>query len=77
MSFERVHNYIIRAKKRLTFVCVQNGRARCMPAEGEKAARIQRDFLRGTGRAVPVGVYNDAIAELDLLHDLAHAGVET
>lgn len=77
MSLERVHNYILRAKDRLTFVFVLNGRAKCVPAEGEKAARIQRDFLKGTGKALPVGVYNAAINERDLLHDLKHAGIET
>jgi hypothetical protein len=78
MSFERVQNYIRRHSRR-TFVCVQNGKAKCMDADNEKVAKILKDYEANKERAelVPVGFYTSDVAEIDLAEDLIEAGVTT
>jgi hypothetical protein len=78
MSFERVQNYI-RRHNRPTFVCVRDGKAKCMDADNEKVAKILRDYEVDKAKAefLPVGFYTNDVAETDLAEDLIAAGVET
>jgi len=71
MSFERVHNFIKRHAE-LTFVCVVNGRAKCMAAASKKAARILREKKPNV---VIVGVYSPDCKDIWIAQDLLDAGV--
>jgi hypothetical protein len=75
MSFDRVHSYITR-QDGSTLVCVDKGRARCMPADSERAKRIIRDKGQ-PGRPEIVGTYTKDVDPLWLAQDLTEAGVET
>lgn len=72
MSFERVRNFIKRHAEE-TFVCVVNGRAKCMAAASKKADRIMRE---SKSNVVVVGVYSRDCPENWLAQDLFEAGVE-
>lgn len=74
MSFERVHRYIMRNSDRTSFVCVKDGRAKCMAAEHKNVHRILIGFYKNIK---PVGFYKADVSETDLEQDLKYCGIET